>query len=631
MGLINLHKAQGLQDKAGKAHILLGVWGESFIKNFLEFSLPGLLAPGNIPALAANYQLTFVLLTLPSDIHRFESSPLFKQLQQYCTVEFISIKDLILHGKYATTLTLAFDRAIRKTGDEMLNTYFIFLTADYIMADGSMQGLMRMIAKGYSGICAGNFQVNKEELDPLLAPYMDANTGVMSISPRELLQHSLPNLHTVTYASSIDQQQVHNYKSNRFFLRYDPEVLAGRFYLLHMLCIKPETTEYRLGAFCDYAFIPEMCPSGNIGIINDSDDYLVVETQSREHELEVISWGPYQAPKLISALKEWTTAQHRLNANHSIYFHTRDITADEKSIIEEKLSHFIDELDNDLQKYPPQPYYNHPYYLLDELQKQGRLHDFLNQYEDHDYVNYQALSHCSAVKKLFFQLVGEAPRVYPWHYRWQEYQATMAAIKKFIPTEQDKTLVVYGSYQQGFMGYRHWLQQDMQITHHYLLNSLRASTNKIKQLQANQFQSCVVIESLNGMTDIKNTLALVHQLVHENGKVLLLLLNDSSLNKSNNLQIEFMHRISSFGNTNFQIVDVASIHSQMTKWGGAITAKINRAFSYSKKSRFLAYLLIGTPLSFFTLIFNGLSWMVKGRGHCTTILVTLTAEQARGL
>ena len=163
----------------------------------------------------------------------------------------------------------------------MLNTYFIFLTSDYIMADGSMMGLIRYIKKGYSGIYAGNYQVAEENIKPLLLNLIDPDTSVMTVKPRELMRQSVPYLHSVTLANFLDQTGSHNSDPNRFFIRRDSQLIAGRFYLLHMLCVKPETLNYRVGASCDYSFIPEMCPSGNIAIINDSDDYFVIEASKR--------------------------------------------------------------------------------------------------------------------------------------------------------------------------------------------------------------------------------------------------------------------------------------------------------------------------------------------------------------
>src|SRR5262249_34685520 len=111
--------------------------------------------------------------------------------------------------------------------------------------------------------------------------------------------------------------------------------LLGRFYLMHMLCIRPEVTDFNVGSSCDYSFIPEMCPSGNVLVITDSDDYLVVEIQPLGHESRFLRPGPLRPAALARTLNEWATARHRLNANHSIIFHAADVPAALPSMVAE--------------------------------------------------------------------------------------------------------------------------------------------------------------------------------------------------------------------------------------------------------------------------------------------------------
>ena len=83
----------------------------------------------------------------------------------------------------------------------------------------------------------------------------------------------------------------HSVHSNRLFWRVDDNTLIGRFYLMHMVCIRPELTDFVVGSSCDYSFIPEMCPSGKVYAMTDSDDYLVVEMQKRGHERNFVRLG----------------------------------------------------------------------------------------------------------------------------------------------------------------------------------------------------------------------------------------------------------------------------------------------------------------------------------------------------
>ena len=94
--------------------------------------------------------------------------------------------------------------------------------------------------------------------------------------------------------------------------------MLGRFYLMHMLCVRPEVTNFIIGSSCDYSFIPEMCPSGNVEAITDSDEYLVVELQPRRHEVGFLRPGPLQPRQLASSLSEWTTADCTATMRKSI-------------------------------------------------------------------------------------------------------------------------------------------------------------------------------------------------------------------------------------------------------------------------------------------------------------------------
>lgn len=612
-----------------KARVLLGVWGESFIHHFLKFSLPSMLAPGNLPALAAEFPVTFVFMTRLSDTHIFEESPAFQKLKSICNIEFISVKDLIVFGNYSTTLTYAYDRAIRATGAEMLNTYFIFMTSDYIMADGSMRGLMRYIKKGYSGICAGNYQTIQEDMEPYLLDHIDKQEHVMAIQPRELVKQSMKYLHPVAIASMVDQPVIHNYRANRFFVRHSSHVMAGRFYLLHMLCIKPETMDYRVGASCDYSFISEMCPSGNVGIINDSDDYLVVEVQPRDHELSYVDWGHYEAKKMVTSLAEWTTARHRSNSLHTIYYHVDDLTNEQRTEIDEQLSKFVHPINSSLARYPLQPYYGHPYW-------HGATKSFNNERGlmetagDDEYVNLLGLYSFSLPRKIYLHLFGVPPKVYLWHYRWGEFRVIMDGIKSYLTAQHSKNpLVLYGAYMSEFMRYRSWMEQAGLARDHYFLPSWRHRKDIVSVMQAKNVDACIIMLKVEDMHKMRDTLDLVRAILGDKRDILLLIANEKRHIPSVLYDIlgEFTARISTIIGSNLKISKTREIYNNTSLLGALVLYRIYRRFIHSKKMRFACYALVGIPGILFTMASNIVGLFASARSHCTNILVTLTPDE----
>lgn len=341
--------------------LLLAVWGKSYIEQFFNFSLHTLLAPGNIPALCEDYSCTFLFLTTESDIPYFKAQPAYAALELYCKIDFIEISDLIFEGNYSATLTLAYERGMRSAGSKLCSTYFFFLVSDYIFADGCFRNLIRYLKAGYNGITTGNFLVVEEYISKLFKERLERGSGVLALNPRELLELAFPYLHPVSIGQTVTQGFTHATHANRLFWKVNDHIMIGRFYLRHMLCIKPEVDNYVIGASCDYSFIPAMCPSGNIKHIQDSDDYCVIEMAPFDYEERWIQSGPFQIKNLAGQLAQWTTAVHRANAHFPIIYHSKEL----KELPQEALAAsaaFIEEIEKEF-KTPPQTIHGHYYWI----------------------------------------------------------------------------------------------------------------------------------------------------------------------------------------------------------------------------------------------------------------------------
>ncbi len=339
--------------------VLLPVWGESYIRQFLECSLLTLLADGNLPALARALPTRFVFLTRKEDEKTIRAHRAYLRLRQVCAVEFLPIDDLIISGNHSTTTTLAWERAVRREGEVMLDTCFVFLVSDYVMADGSLATIAARMLDGADAIQAGNFQLNEDAADPWLQARLAAAGEALSLGAREMVRWGLGCLHPATLANTVNYPLYHNAHTNRLFWRVDRNTLIGRFYLLHQICIRPQTTDFVIGSASDYSFVAEMCPAGNVVILTDSDDYFVAEVQPLHHESHFIRLGPHSIDELAACLSEWTNPRHRLNAKHTIVFHAEDLPASLPVLAE--ADKFIRDVTPRLGK--EQPLRNHPYWI----------------------------------------------------------------------------------------------------------------------------------------------------------------------------------------------------------------------------------------------------------------------------
>ncbi|MBI3631028.1 MAG: hypothetical protein HY221_01710, partial [Candidatus Sungbacteria bacterium] len=340
---------------------LLALWGENYIRTFCEVSLRSLLAEGNIPALAREYTCSFCLLTTRSSIPLFEKQKLFPLLSKYCDIRYVEIEDVIYKGNHSATLTVALERGMRQMGTAILNTYFIFLVADYFFASHSLSGLLPYLKQGVSAITAGNYQVVEEEVLEDIRGYIDPETGTISIPNRELVSWSLSHLHPMTVANTVDATNTYAKHANRLFWRIDKDTLLGRFYLRHMLCIRPEIDDYVIGASCDYSFVEEMCPSGNVVHLSDSDEYLVIELQPLLHEGKFIEVGRHDPATHATGLMEWTTAAQRANAHTTVLFHATERSPKTEQVRAES-QQYIERIES-LMHSPPAPVRGHHYWV----------------------------------------------------------------------------------------------------------------------------------------------------------------------------------------------------------------------------------------------------------------------------
>ena len=254
--------------------------------------------------------------------------------------------------------------------------------------------------------------------------------------------------------------------------------------------------DYKVGASCDYSFIPEMCPSGNVAVINDSDDYLVVETQPMSHEMSSIKWGAYENNLLLSILGEWTTKQHRENAQHTIYFHSRDLTDQDKMTIEKSFDRFMSPIATALNQYPVQPHHNHPYWI-GAVKTFNRHRYLMKDVSDYDYMD-SSVNELLLWEKYYHRIYGAPPCVFRWHHRWREFHFVRKAIKQYVtPKNYKNTAIFYDTYQSLFMRYCSWFKKVLGVTQHYYIRNLKYAPRKIQELRAQQLDVGVLMIRLD--------------------------------------------------------------------------------------------------------------------------------------
>jgi hypothetical protein len=583
--------------------MLMPVWGYRFVSQFLEFCLPTLLAPGNLPAVAAMLPCRFVLLSSEADEPLIRASRAWRHVEEICEAEIRSIDDLITDGNHTATITLAYARAVRETGEAMVDTAFIFLVSDYLVADGSLASVVKRIRDGASGVVAGNFQIVAEEAIPVLRRSVDPASTAIVLPPRELVAWSLAHLHPATVANVVNFGLSHNSHTNRLFWRVDEHTLIGRFYLMHMIGIRPEVTDFVVGSSCDYSFIPEMCPSGNVVALTDSDDYLVVEMQPREHESRWLLPGPIEPQALAGSLSEWTTAQHRGNVAHTLVYHAGEIppalaqTAAEADAFVQTVRGMLSA--------EPHPYRHHHYWIGSLAVNRAHTRRPLGK-DDWDFLLGETLPSgglIGALWRLRTRLFGSPPDVTRLHPLWPDYGLPLAALKKII-AENGRTLLVA----TRPANFARWLTRSAG-------DILTLESERLLELPRDlylpmvaSFDACLIVLSEGMLARGHEFIARCGPLLKRGGQMMILVANDRNRDHAADFARAFARHSARLLDTSAWIAAIYYVPASRLRW--AIyramlgLARSGDAFGWRPAWRMLVLALGALPVSLVSLVTN---------------------------
>jgi hypothetical protein len=590
----NLERAASNKRAVKQITLLMPVWGYQFIGRFLEFCLPTLLASNNIPAIARELPCRFVLLSSVADEPIIRSHPAWQKLERHCACEIRSIDDLITQGNHTATITLAFERALRQSGDAMRDTCFIFLMSDYLVADGSLKTALRKIQTGAGAVLAGNFQIIAEDAAPLLRQRLDLESHEIVLTPRDLVRWSLAHLHPATVANIVNFGLTHNAHSNRLFWRVDENCLIGRFYLMHPIAIHPETSDFVVASSWDYSFVPELCPSGNVAALTDSDDYLVVELQRRDYEWENLRPGPVVAAELAKSLAEWTTDYHRRNVAQTVIFHAADRPADLAQFIA-RSDAFVETVRQSLVA-PALSHRRHPYWVGSIAVNRRRSHRPLGK-EDWSFLLSEKPSQSnSSLRRLRAKLFGSPPEVTRLHPLWPDYRLPLRALKDILSSHGRVLLVAHDAepFAQWVVGAA---GDVVTLNSDHLLQLTHVQYGEI----AGTFDACVLLSG-DAMLDQSDALIEhIGPLLKANGRLTLMATNSLSASDATEFSRNFAAQAGRLLNRSVWIEDIQYV--ELSPRRSAIRDAMIRLAARSGGKPLLA--LAAMPVAFANYFTNG--------------------------
>lgn len=260
------------------------VWGEQFVNYLLNYCIPSLLAPNNIPALEKRSN-KFILCTTTDDWKIIKNSNSYSNLKSYIEPVFLEID----YPQNGTPSCVHMGKG-HKLATELCfkdKAYGIALTPDLILSDGTIANVQRAADKGTNIVlCAAVRFEEKGVFDGLSNQGFTTSDNVLSVNGRTLVKIACSSLHS--------QTKVYEYGKLNFAPR-SPSVFwsvpKDGGILLHTMSWCPLLLDYSVLKSHDTSCLDTWTMDGDYVYKNYANNHQVhICTDS--DEMMLVSWAP---------------------------------------------------------------------------------------------------------------------------------------------------------------------------------------------------------------------------------------------------------------------------------------------------------------------------------------------------
>lgn len=314
---------------ARPTRIITYAWGEKYLELLLSLSLPALLAPGNLPHVAARVPCQVVILTEERLFTRVASHPVVAQVRRYCDLRIIGLDDLIAApDKYGMALSYVLHRGFADLGPAMTDCWQILLNADFILADGSLRVLLPRLARGERIVAAPSYCVNGDAATAELRHRIDPQTLALAMPPREMAALILKHRHNTVRGKTVNQHAVSMRYMDQYYWEVDRDTLLGYQMPVAVVGLRPQRYLSEPNAYWDHGLMREFCPDAEPCVLGDSDEFLMLELRSEETAADQLSLGWPTSAEIASRMIGFLTPYQRQYLDYPLTLHAADLPAD---------------------------------------------------------------------------------------------------------------------------------------------------------------------------------------------------------------------------------------------------------------------------------------------------------------
>lgn len=177
--------------------ISLVAWGETAVEQCLSFDLPSLLAPGNIPALAAEGGVILDVFTAEADRERLLGHPVFRTAARFSDVQVTVIPDTLLDCE-ATEATPdpqrwceAGAQCCSAIAARQLDADLVFVGAGCVYSESYLSGAKQLIEDDIGGVVTKAVRAEEDTMVENLALFREPGTNHLEIDSADLVAYAV--------------------------------------------------------------------------------------------------------------------------------------------------------------------------------------------------------------------------------------------------------------------------------------------------------------------------------------------------------------------------------------------------------------------------------------------------------
>jgi hypothetical protein len=272
-------------------YFIIVLWGARFREYFLDYCLPSLLAPGNLPALSTKAPSKFLIVTRPEDWAAMQAAPIFQMLSRYLLPVYVEIAPCPPGRSGCQHMGLGHRIACEMAHRD--KAYAAVVTPDCMLSDGSVARLQDLARSGAQLVLTAALRFGEE---PFLVHLQ--NMGVLPtmnransdkpivVTGRQMAFAAVNGFHSETMTYEWDAPGLKVISPAAWW-----RVPGEDGIVLHSLSWAPLLLDYGAVGDHDTSTFDQWTLDGDY-LYNNAKDIKHIHVVQDSDELFLASWGP---------------------------------------------------------------------------------------------------------------------------------------------------------------------------------------------------------------------------------------------------------------------------------------------------------------------------------------------------